>query len=193
MIRHICTFTFASFFSLAVAAEDNVVSVDIPVGVLIYDAVTEGDTGWAPDSVTLGRSPVAQTFQQSRASTRSSVVQSSSAQSLLSATHIVQSAPAIDPAGLASQIDLLPGETVLQTLVVPSSVVRIPLPEPVYTIRSGAAVSGKEDGIRRTPPDPVIDPFSGRLRDTVGWTGDTTGPASIGCFPAGACAALNRR
>jgi hypothetical protein len=45
----------------------------------------------------------------------------------------------------------------------------------------------------RTRPEPKVDPVTGRLRDTPGWTGRTDAPASIGCFPEGACAVLNLR
>jgi len=87
-------------------------------------------------------------------------------------------------------INLAPGETVLQVITAPSAIVQIPNPEPVYTLKSGPALASPT---RRAVREPVVDPFSGRLRDTAGWTGSTEGPASIGCFPEGACAILNRR
>jgi|GEM_PF-3317097 len=46
------------------------------------------------------------------------------------------------------------------------------------------------DATPYTPPV-EIDQVTGLPRNTPGWTGDTGGPAGIGCFPQGACAHLN--
>lgn len=92
----------------------------------------------------------------------------------------------LDPVVVAPQIDLAPGETIVRAIATPA-IVKIPNPEPAYVI--DARVSPAP----RTAPEPVVDPVTGRLRDTPGWTGRTDGPASIGCFPAGACSVLNEQ
>ena len=87
------------------------------------------------------------------------------------------------PVVIAPEVNLAPGETIVRAIAVPA-IVKIPKPEPAYTI---------DARVTREAPEPVVDPVTGRLRDTPGWTGRTDGPASIGCFPAGACAVLNER
>jgi len=162
----------------------------IPAGVIIYDAtpVTQsavvgtparvGDVLIAPNApfnLSADPAPVVQPIQ-SRASVRSTVVQAP----VLNGTRL-------DPATVAPQVNLAPGETVLEAIAVSPAIVQIPNPQPVYTSRYEPAAAP------RVAPPPKRDPVTGRLRDTAGWTGRREAPASIGCFPAGACAILNAR
>lgn len=78
-----------------------------------------------------------------------------------------------------------------QTVPPPVSLGAIPAPETAYTLRRTASPSRAQ--LPRKRPEPKVDPVTGRLRDTPGWTGRTDAPASIGCFPEGACAVLNQR
>ncbi len=174
MIRSLCFLVSFAVIGSAAQADETLSSNNLPVGVIIYDAV--------PSETVLEPSVVPLT--QSRASTRSSF-----AQPLLSQP--VGDGTTWDSAVITPQIDLAPGETVLQVFTAPSAIVKIPAVEPAYTLTSGPAIVTAPQ--RRVAPEPVLDPVRGRLRDTAGWTGSTEGPASIGCFPEGACAVLNRR
>ena len=123
--------------------------------------------------------PEAAAVTQSLASTRSPTV-------LIETAEPAEPEIVLDPVVIAPQIDLAPGETIVRTITTPA-IVKIPNPEPAYVIDARAAPAP------RTAPEPVVDPVTGRLRDTPGWTGRTDGPASIGCFPAGACSVLNEQ
>ena len=190
MIRTLCNIAVFCFCAVPAFAQDSSIIDGLPAGVMIYDAdpmpvlpvVEPTVTQVEPliDSATISISQDnAAPMTQSLASTRSSVVQT---------LPLVQPGPVLDPIAIAPQIDLAPGETVLQVIAVPS-IVRVPAPQPVYT----ATFKANPAPAVRTTPEPVVDPVTGRLRDTPGWTGDTAGPASIGCFPEGACAVLNQR
>ena len=171
-------------FAVPAVAQDN----GVPAGVLIFEAEPT-----APAPVSTITAPVVEvtpsapvtTFvlppatTQSLASTRSPAIQPSVVQPVVNGT-------VLDSATIASQIDLAPGETVVQAIAVSPSIVQIPNPQPAYTARY-------EPAAPRTAPPPKRDPVTGRLRDTPGWTGRRDAPASIGCFPAGACAVLNAR
>lgn len=165
-------------------AQDN----GLPAGVLIYDA------GAAPSAVVapIAIAPSVQTAPsapfvltpapstQSPASVRSSIVQPSVIQPVANGT-------ILDPATVAPLVDLAPGETISQAIAVSPSIVQVPNPQPVYTSHYEPSPA------TRVAPPPKRDPVTGRLRDTPGWTGRREAPASIGCFPAGACAVLNAR
>lgn len=90
--------------------------------------------------------------------------------------------PVAVPAGtipvgqIAPGIDLAPGETIVEMIAVPS-IVRVPDSQPA-PVSFMAPVE-----TQRVPPEPVVDPVTGRLRDTPGWTGRTDSAAGIGCFP----------
>lgn len=186
-------------------AQDRAVIDGLPAGVLIMDAdpaappvvidaapvdpitidlnasveIAVPEAVVVEDPLPIQTAPLTQT--QSPASTRSPALMP------LSVEASPSGAVVLDPARVAPQIDLAPGETIIEAIAVPS-IVKVPDPQPVYTIQSQAAVPAQ-----RAAPEPVVDPVTGRLRDTPGWTGRTDGPASIGCFPEGACAVLNTR
>ncbi len=168
MIRTLCIFASFTVFCSAVQADETLPSGALPAGVLVYDAV--------PATVA--------PLTQSPASTRSWFAQPTPSQP-------IGAGASWGSTVVTPQIDLAPGETILQVFTAPSAIVKIPVAEPAYTLTSGPTIVAAPQ--RRAVPEPVLDPVSGRLRDTAGWTGDTTGPASIGCFPEGACAILNRR
>lgn len=153
---------------------------EFPVGVLVYDPVppVEGaieavDPVGLPDAVIA--TPLA---------VEAPVLPISGTVYAPASTRSIREPLGIEPLPL---VDLSTG-TVLAN---PGSAVETampgsgPQPVPVYTARYGAPKSAR--------PAPKIDPLTGRLRDTAGWTGRTDGPASIGCFPQGACAVLNMR
>lgn len=163
-------------------AQDN----GVPAGVLIFEAGS-GDANIALPPVQALPSAPATTFAltpapstQSPASVRSSIVQPSVVQPVANGT-------VLDPATVAPLIDLAPGETISQAIAVSPSIVQIPNAQPVYPSRYEPSPAA------RVAPPPKRDPVTGRLRDTPGWTGRREAPASIGCFPAGACAVLNAR
>lgn len=191
MIRNLSFISVLGVLALPVQAQEGVIVGGVPTGVLIYDAMTvsEGSVVSAPlptasgliDPSTpfiLSPEPAREAVQpiQSRASVRSTPVPSP-----------VVNGTQLDPASVAAQIDLAPGETVLEAIAVSPSIIQIPAPQPVYTSRYEPSPA-----VRVTPP-PKRDPVTGRLRDTPGWTGRREAPASIGCYPAGACAVLNAR
>jgi len=162
--------------------------IGVPAGVLIYDATPVADGAVlstpaptsdilipsnTPFTLSTDPAPAVQPIQ-SLASTRSVI-----GQPVLNGTRL-------DPITVAPQVNLAPGEIVLEAIAVTPSIVRIPNPQPVYTTRY-------EPAAKRVAPPPKRDPVTGRLRDTPGWTGRREAPASIGCFPAGACAVLNAR
>lgn len=190
MIRTLCNIAAFSLVALPAFGQESAVIGEIPAGVIIYDAEPVSILpSIEPPVVQLEPSsdnvvvPEIQSatapMTQSLASTRSSGLQ---------ALPPVEAGVVLDAATVAPQVDLAPGETVLQVIAVPS-IVKIPAPQPVYT----ATFKPDPAPVARTTPEPIVDPVTGRLRDTPGWTGDTAGPASIGCFPAGACAVLNQR
>jgi len=181
-----CIAVVFSIFSVTAYADDNAAPLDLPVGVIVYDTVAPSNPTATPaPTVMPGSAPVVVApLTQSPASTRSSF-----AQPFVGTP--VQSGTVLDQATIAPQINLAPGETVLQAIAAPSAIVRIPDPQPAYTLTSGPPPASRP--ARRAAPEPVVDPVTGRLRDTPGWTGRREGPASIGCFPAGACAVLNQR
>ena len=159
-------------------ADESVVAADVPAGVIIYDAVNTPAPAPATDPA-----PVS---SQSPASTRSLFAQPLSVDTGIGAVTLPR------PAAPAPQINLSPGETVLRTFAASPAIISIPKPTPAYTLTSGPPPA-QRPGARAAGRQPVVDPFSGRLRDTPGWTGRKEAPASIGCFPAGACAVLNQR
>ena len=147
--------------------EGTVLGTPAPIGDILIPPST-------PFTVSTDPAPIVEPIQ-SRASVRSSVIPAP-----------VVSGTQLDPVLIAPQVDLAPGETVLEAIAVSPSIVRIPNPQPVYPTRY-------EPAAPRVAPPPKRDPVTGRLRDTAGWTGRREAPASIGCFPAGACAVLNAR
>lgn len=194
MIRTLSFFSACVLFAVPVVADE----LGVPAGVLIYDAdpaapviqaapVTQAAPliGAAPNAggatFTLLPEPAPLIIQptQSNASIRSSITQVPIGQPVPSGT-------ILNPTVIAPQVPLAPGETVIQAIAAPPAIVRIPNPEPAYTVQYGSVLT-------RAAPPPKRDPVTGRLRDTPGWTGRRDKPASIGCFPAGACAVLNAR
>ena len=176
MIRSAAILATALIFGGPALADESAVIGNLPAGVIVYDAVAAPvvETNVQPAAPAI-LAPVT----QSLASTRSSFAQP------------VQSGAILNPAVIAPQVDLAPGETVLRAIAVPSAIVKIPNPQPAYTLTSGPPPASRPSV--RVARDPILDPVKGRLRDTAGWTGRREGPASIGCFPAGACAVLNQR
>lgn len=185
---------------LAAAGVARAEDIGLPVGVLIFDAepaqaepfqadpleTTAIETVAGADPLVL---PVAQPLplaqplpvvettlptaplQQTQASIRSG-----DALAILPAGEV--------PAGeIVPQVDLAPGETVIQVLAVPS-IVRVPAAQPVTQPVALMAP------VQPVMHEPKVDPVTGRLRDTPGWTGRTDAAAGIGCFPEGACSAL---
>lgn len=182
MNRVLCKSIMLAFLAVPAAAQDS----GVPAGVLIYDAVPASPAP-APTIQTVPSTP-ATTFTlaptpgqpiQSLASTRSSIIPPPVVQPVANGT-------LLDPATVRPQVTLAPGETVLRAIAVSPSIVQIPNPQPAYTVQY-------EPSPPRVTPPPKRDPVTGRLRDTPGWTGRRDRPASIGCFPAGACAVLNAR
>lgn len=90
----------------------------------------------------------------------------------------------VDPGRIVPQVDLAPGETIVQVLAVPT-MVRVP-DAPVAQPVSFMAPVAIEPEVHH----PKVDPVTGRLRDTPGWTGRTDSAAGVGCFPEGSCASL---
>ena len=72
-------------------------------------------------------------------------------------------------------ITLAPGERIIGVVAMPSD----------------TQLSGTATPLATVPPVD-IDRVTGLPRNTPGWSGDTGGPAGIGCFPQGVCAHLNR-
>lgn len=188
MIRTAFFFSACVLFALPVAADE----LGVPAGVLIYDADPTAPAVQAAPPVTvtpntagnvfdLSPAPVPLIVQptQSNASVRSSITPAPIGQPVASGT-------ILNPAVVTPRVPLAPGETVIQAIAASPSIVRIPNPEPAYTVQYGSVLT-------RAAPPPKRDPVTGRLRDTAGWTGRRDKPASIGCFPAGACAVLNER
>ena len=89
----------------------------------------------------------------------------------------------ITPGTIAPPVDLAPGETVVQMIAAPT-IVRVPAVQPVTALTPAPIIA---ESVTRQP---VIDPVTGRPRDTPGWTGSTAAPEGVGCFPAGSCATL---
>lgn len=162
----------------AASAEEPAVIEGLPAGVMILDATPEPsaaiETVPATEPLATAVEPAAPVpVTQSQASVRSPEPLEFETLGGAAAT------AAVPP------VDLAPGETILETIVVPS-IVRVPEVQPVFLL--GAADLTEPE---HAAPAPKVDPVTGRLRDTPGWTGRTDGAASIGCFPAGACASLN--
>ncbi len=170
-------------FAVPAIAQDN----GVPAGVLIFDAGSAPSV--APPTVvappvqatTFALTPAPSPLTQSPASVRSSIIQPSVVQPIINGA-------ILDPATVAPLVDLAPGETISQVIAASPAIVQVPNPQPVYTSRYEPSPAAA-----RIPPPPKRDPVTGRLRDTPGWTGRREAPASIGCFPAGACAVLNAR
>ena len=76
-------------------------------------------------------------------------------------------------------VPLAPGEEIIGIFAAPS-VIQIPVDSDVIY-----------QTMPYTPPEAEIDRVTGLPRNTAGWTGDSQGPAAIGCFPEGVCADLN--
>lgn len=188
MTRIRCIAVVLCLIAAPVHADETLPITDLPAGVIIYDAVAPAAAPAPivvlPSTAIIPAAPIIAPLTQSPASTRSSF-----AQPII--TEAVPSGTMLNPATVAPQITLAPGETVLQAIAVPSAIVRIPNPQPAYTLTSGRPPASRPS--QRGAPQPVVDPVTGRLRDTPGWTGRREGPASIGCFPAGSCAVLNQR
>lgn len=178
MSRSLFLFPIIASLAMPVMAQDNAVIEGLPAGVLVYDA---GEAGSAvpPTVVAPPEAAAPPVATQSPASTRSA------APVTLPGVAVVSGAVLAPSVGTAT-VDLVPGEQVLQVIAAPS-IINVPESQPIYTMTSEAEVT------QRTRPQPKVDPFSGKLRDTPGWTGNRAAPASIGCFPAGACAVLNQR
>ncbi len=84
-------------------------------------------------------------------------------------------------------LTLAPGETIIGVYNAPS--VMQMLAAPVYETVPYETVP--YDAQAYVPPPVEIDRVRGIPRNQVGWSGDTGGPAGIGCFPQGVCAHLN--
>ena len=188
MTRTRCIAAVFCLISAPVRAEDAASVAGVPVGVIVYDSVATSDAAAPlvvlPEAAALPAVPAIAPLTQSLASTRSSFPQPI-------VTEAVPSGAVLNPSSVVPQVNLAPGETVLQAIAVPSAIVRIPNPQPAYTLTSGPPPAARPS--QRVAPQPVVDPVKGRLRDTPGWTGRREAPASIGCFPAGSCAVLNQR
>ncbi len=171
MIRFLAIVSAASALALPVMAEEEPVLFDVPPGVLIFDAdpdpVESAESAPIPVPADTEPSP-----EPIAVMPDAPVVGGSASASLRS------------PSDPIIFLDPVPEEQ-------PSALPVIEAIEPVYSLRHAA--STPDDDLSRDRPEPTVDPLTGRLRDTPGWTGRTDAPASIGCFPEGACAVLNQR
>lgn len=76
-------------------------------------------------------------------------------------------------------VPLAPGEEIIGIFAAPSVIQTVPETEIIYQTVPDAV------------PEVEIDRVTGLPRNTVGWTGDSEGPAAVACFPE-VCADLNR-
>lgn len=192
MNRILSVLTILGVLSVPAVADD----LGVPAGVLIYDVTpaapvlnTPSPTMVAPPPAqpVIGAAETTFTLSADPAPTVLAPLQSkASVRSVPQAAPVVNGT-ALDPASVAAEVNLAPGETVVQAIAVSPAIVQIPNPQPVYTSRYEPSPQA------RVAPTPKRDPLTGRLRDTPGWTGRREAPASIGCYPAGACAVLNAR
>ncbi len=93
------------------------------------------------------------------------------------------------PSGTTYSVPLAPGEIVMEVYAAPTAVQS---PTVEQGIVYGTLPLGETVKTAPYTPEAEIDRVTGLPRNTAGWSGQTAGPAGIGCFPQGVCKHLNR-
>jgi len=175
MIRFLAIVSVTSALALPVMADEEGVPLDVPPGVLIFDVVPE-DAAIPAVVETEPPLPVLGAGPAEPAPVLAPPAAGSASASLRSASEPIIIIDVTDEAAPEAAVAL------------PVIIDVTPAPELAAT-----AIAPTRSDPPRNRPEPKVDPVTGRLRDTPGWTGRTDAPASIGCFPEGACAVLNLR